>query len=328
MFLKFQPFFLIAETPLHPGSGGSLSIVDFPIQRERHTGYPKLEPSGFKGALRSLFQDLDKEIELKIGEVKINDKKNAIFPVFGPESEEDKESHAGAIAFTDAKILLFPVKSLKGIFAWVTCPHVLERFKKEMGMFNVNLPDFFKDFKERTVSSSELLIEGQVVLEEFSFQVKEEKKTKDIANWFSEKIFSEDLDQYWKEKLSKSLVILKNDEFRDFVTNSTEVITRVKISNTTGTVEEGPWTEEYLPQDTILYCVAMGSGIRIEKKEKRGFFKDLKTSIEEAEAVLDYFKKGIQEVGSAVQIGGNQTIGKGFTRIQFLQEEENGAGDK
>lgn len=31
MFLKFQPFFIIAETPVHAGSGSELGIVDLPI---------------------------------------------------------------------------------------------------------------------------------------------------------------------------------------------------------------------------------------------------------------------------------------------------------
>lgn len=43
MFLKFQPFFIIAETPVHAGSGSELGIVDLPIQRERPTAFPKIE---------------------------------------------------------------------------------------------------------------------------------------------------------------------------------------------------------------------------------------------------------------------------------------------
>jgi CRISPR-associated protein Cmr4 len=75
------------------------------------------------------------------------------------------------------------------------------------------------------------------------------------------------------------------------------------------------WTEEYLPQDTILYSIAMASPIRVEKDEAKGVFK-AETPDKEAEKVLQFFEQGIPNV---IQIGGNQTIGKGFVRIQILK---------
>ena len=39
---------LYAETSLHPGTGQTTGVVDLPIQRERHTGFPKIEATGFK----------------------------------------------------------------------------------------------------------------------------------------------------------------------------------------------------------------------------------------------------------------------------------------
>ena len=56
MFKQAKPLFLIVETPLHAGSGSDLGIVDLPIQREKHTDYPKIEASGLKGAIRETFR--------------------------------------------------------------------------------------------------------------------------------------------------------------------------------------------------------------------------------------------------------------------------------
>jgi len=324
MFLKFQPFFLIAETPIHPGSGGSLSIVDLPIQRERHTNFPKIEPSGLKGCIREVFESLEKnkkKISLKGKEIQIN--KDNISLVFGPDSQGDEESHAGAIGFTDARILLFPVKSLKGIFAWITCPQVLERFKKDMEIAGKKLPKCFETkIESGKIASKDIVIQDDlIVLEEFTFKVEVDSNVKDIAEWFARYIFPDNSYNYWKEKLKNDLVILSDDEFRDFVTNSTEVITRTKINNDTGTVQEGGlWTEEYLPQDSILYSIAMASGLRVKDDKDKDCFSEAKNSEEEAELVLEYFRNG---VGKVIQIGGNQTIGKGLTRIEFLKEEKN-----
>ena len=57
MFKIARPLFLICETPLHAGSGDALGVVDLPIQRERHTGFPKIEASSLKGALRESFEE-------------------------------------------------------------------------------------------------------------------------------------------------------------------------------------------------------------------------------------------------------------------------------
>jgi CRISPR-associated protein Cmr4 len=46
MYKIARPFFMVVETPLHAGSGMGVGIVDMPIQRERHTSFPKLEASG------------------------------------------------------------------------------------------------------------------------------------------------------------------------------------------------------------------------------------------------------------------------------------------
>jgi len=353
MFKKSKLFFIIAETPLHPGSGGEITgLVDLPIQRERHTNFPKIEASGLKGCIREAFSSL---VELNTSQKKyslietektkkllerfptlknilqdekgkeIKDKKGntliiynqAIDLIFGPEDTE--EAHAGALAFTDARILLFPVKSLKGVFTWITCPMVLERFKEDLGLAKIiddSLNIDFSTLINTLPQQTNISIESKVVLEEYTFDVKEDEKTLKIAKNLADKIFPNDAYKFWHEKLEKDLVILSDDDFEQFVTSSTEVITRTRIDDVTGTVKSGAlWTEEYLPQDTILYSIAMASPVRVEKDEAKGIFK-ADNPDKEAEKVLQFFELGIPGV---IQIGGNQTIGKGFVRIQILK---------
>ncbi|MEW5822118.1 MAG: RAMP superfamily CRISPR-associated protein, partial [Cyanobacteriota bacterium] len=57
MYKQAKPFFMIVQTPLHAGSGQDLGIVDQPIQRERHTSFPKIEGSSLKGAIREVFEE-------------------------------------------------------------------------------------------------------------------------------------------------------------------------------------------------------------------------------------------------------------------------------
>ena len=41
MFKKAKPFFIKTLSSMHVGSGSDLGIIDLPIQREKHTGFPK-----------------------------------------------------------------------------------------------------------------------------------------------------------------------------------------------------------------------------------------------------------------------------------------------
>ncbi|HOK34158.1 MAG TPA: type III-B CRISPR module RAMP protein Cmr4 [Fervidobacterium sp.] len=302
MYKKFQPFFLIVETPLHAGSGSELGVLDLPIQRERYTNFPKIEGSSLKGAIREAFETTQNGADI-------------ISLVFGP---EDGDIYAGAIGFTDAKVLCFPVKSLRGVFAWVTCPMVLNRFIEDMHMSGQEelIDNWDLSNVTNTVSKgSQALISDKIVLEEFTFQVRESDMTTKIANALSEFVFPGDaVYAYWKEKMKKDLVILSDEDFEDFVSTSTEVITRTRISNETGTVETGAlWTEEFLPQDTILYSIAMATPVRAEPSKKKELLGD--TSDEEAEKVIEFFKKGLPRV---INIGGDQTIGKGIVRTKLL----------
>lgn len=130
-------------TPMHIGSGTTLSLIDLPIQREVHTDFPVMPSSAIKGVIRASFNEQEQE------------------DIFGKGDEE------GKVIFTDGKILLFPVKSLKGVFVWITSPYVLERFKRDTEI-NVEIPKVEKD--NAVVSSNKVLMNNNnLVLEEFTF---------------------------------------------------------------------------------------------------------------------------------------------------------------
>src|SRR3972149_194764 len=125
MFKKARVMFIYTETSLHCGSGTSLGVIDLPIQREKYTDYPVCQASGVKGVVREWFEN-------KHG--KDNDK---IIKTFGPDFSNrgsDSEAFAGAATFTDARLLLFPVRSLNGVFAYTTSRFALSRLKRDLKM--------------------------------------------------------------------------------------------------------------------------------------------------------------------------------------------------
>ncbi|NLE46652.1 MAG: type III-B CRISPR module RAMP protein Cmr4, partial [Chloroflexi bacterium] len=118
--LNVKTLFLYTESATHAGTGTGLGAVDLPIQREQTTGYPIIQGSGVKGAIRSQSPSTDAE--------KAKDKN----VVFGPKSDPNSPpTFAGAAAFGDARVLLFPVRALNGVFVWITCRSVLARFVRD-----------------------------------------------------------------------------------------------------------------------------------------------------------------------------------------------------
>ncbi|MDY6991417.1 MAG: type III-B CRISPR module RAMP protein Cmr4 [Pseudomonadota bacterium] len=347
MFKEAKPLFLICETPLHVGSGDDLGIIDLPIQRERHTGFPKVESSSLKGSLRTVFEekageDVNELIKIQAtfgyDEAGLPKTIEEAFTLGEGDKKELKSAFVGCLGFTDARLLLFPVKSMKGVFAWITCPQVLRKFADEMRLCKYHsdkikldsIQNIAENIAENTVPNScELLVENkqnkkQIVLEEFTFEVNHNEQCDQLANCLANVLFSEE-HQYWKEKLRRNLVILPHDDFRDFVEHSTEVITRTKIDNETGTVKGGAlFTEEFLPTDSILYSLVLASSIAPmflnEKKfVNSGYFSEFS----QESAVIGYFKCALDNIKNIFQLGGNATLGKGIVRMIFLNNEEN-----
>ncbi|MGQ9556097.1 MAG: type III-B CRISPR module RAMP protein Cmr4 [Anaerolineae bacterium] len=297
MFETMRMIFLYVETPLHAGTGRGLGAVDLPIQRERTTGYPMVQGSSLKGCLRACFR-----------EEKCNGDDNhpELLALFGKAGSEG-ENWAGAIAPGDARILLFPVRSLAGVFAWVTSRDVLARFQREAALVKLALNwrglDAEPGKEEAWVSGETLIAGGQVVLEEFSFAPKQEVLVKTIGEWLAEKALPKESEyEYWRKALPQKLCILSEDAFRDFVLYGTEVQTHVRLDPEKKTVQKGAlWTAESLPVDTLLYAPVMATKTR----DGSGL---------SAEAVLGR----LADLNlTRVQLGGDETTGQGTVAVRF-----------
>ena len=312
-----QSLFLLCETPLHAGSGSDLGLIDLPIQRERHTGFPKVEGSSLKGALREAFEkskkgdNANRKHEETIHRIFGFDKDNAHESLKNGEKafflkKEDQE-FKGCLTVTDCRLLLMPVKSQKGVCAWVTCPRVVSKFVNEMAQigqtlsFN-NVP--FSGVSANTASSNAILIGGKVGIEEFIYDnVTVQPNTTAFAKHVATQFFA-DVNSEMHKLLSSNVLVLSDDYFAQLTELCTEVITRTKINNETGTVAQGAlFNEEYLPQESVLYSLVFF---------ENEFRKDtpLQKALKENDVQV-FFNKHLPDF---FQLGGNATIGKGIMR--------------
>jgi len=326
MFEKALIMYIYAETPIHAGSGATLGVVDLPIQRERHTGFPIIQGSSLKGVLRNSLKgvkDNGLSNKCKICPIKENDIVKEACRICG--DIFGTEEGIGGVSITDAKILAFPVRTLKGVFGWITCPLVLSRYKRDLSLvkgenINWNIPNL--NSEEAIISKdSNLKEDNYVYIEELQLKCVENEIVSTIAKEISEALPDNNIYKEIKEKLKKDLVIVSNDVFRDLINLTTEIVTRIRIDPLKGIVKEGAlWTEEYLPTDTILYSLILIPSARTlnldDLNEKlRNEIENLKNY---AEKIVKLFK--ILYDGRILQIGGDETIGKGFVRLKIRGE--------
>jgi CRISPR-associated protein Cmr4 len=317
--------YIYTETPLHVGVGPGLSSIDLPIQRERTTQYPMIQGSGIKGKLRATaeFQKLQ-DLDVIFGSSRDNEKNGA-----QTGSGEAQQDYAGALIVGDARILLFPVRSLNGVFAYTTSRDVLQRFARDLERgqasfqngWTIPTPVDESDAEPPTAlvtSPSDLAIQNNgsqektIVLEEFSFKAQTDKngEVNRIATLLAQNVlprYGTGSDStYWQDKLERSLVILPDNDFRDFVLYATEVITRIRIERETKIVKEGAlWTEEHLPTDTVLYVPIYATNSRRNGHTLTG------------EGILQRVSTLNSKPGSYLQLGGDETVGRGIVRTRW-----------
>ena len=216
----------------------------------------------------------------------------------------------GALSITDARILAFPVRSLKGVFAWVTCPAVLQRLQRDLSLAGFpEIPETIEVDPDMAYlpEGSPLLVEKNfVLLEEFEFKAKHHPGLKELFDWLPDQVFSE-ADQATRTQAEKRFVILSNDDFGHFVKHATEVMARVGLDYETKTVKQGAlFYEEFLPAETLFYSLVLADASR----DSDSNFK-----------AQDVMAELIEHLPAYLQVGGDATIGKGLCALNLKRGE-------
>ena len=304
MSYEYNILTLRAHSGIHNGSGQEYGVVDLPIQRERITNYPVLLGSSLKGALRQWMEDGVLLPKL-------------IYAIFGPENNS-QDQYAGALTVGDARLLLFPVRSLKGTFAWTTCHLALSRLKKDVA--NCNLTADMGEIPEFPQPSSTVCVGNEsrgldraqnlVVLEEYACDAEISGAVDKTAIWLSSLAGQQNKAEFLSE-LQRRLVILPDDYFQYFVSFATEVITRTHLDNDSKTVKSGQlWTEELLPAESILVATLCYSPERQKEIKDRERWPAAKLMAK------------MNKLPGRIQVGGNATVGQGICHTSWLRNSE------
>lgn len=262
---------LLAETSIHPGAGRGMGVVDLPVARETTTEYPVLVGSSLKGALRDKADAAQRDQR------------------FG------KPEHAGDLLVSDARLLLLPVRSLTGSYRWATCPHLIERYHRDIARAGLGpTSKALKDVERGTVLAAG---GGNLFLEERQFSIIGEPES-DLVNAVKPLL----LHRETQKRLSDQVAVLHDDDFAWFVRYGLPIRARNVLEDGTKK-SKNLWYEETLPPDTVMYALIMGRS-------------------DDALSALDSL---FPDDDPYLQAGGNETVGQGWFAVSLRCDDAGGA---
>jgi len=281
---------LRSVTPIHAGTGKAGGIVDLPIQRDEY-GYPCLYSSSIKGALKTALL----YAFTRMFNGNYENARRAVQALLGPEPEEE-ESFESSIAILDAYLLAIPIRSLRGVYAYVTTPVLLRKFYDRLELFinylegkqnedkkGMTKNDYEKDKPilelERLKHMIEEIERELMDKTDMAICISGEYKTLQVNELEGKVVLVEEVfldikplndelkvnkddiklisELASKLKLEKPLLVISDDIAREIIERGLIRLTRVRLSRETKTVDTGPWTEEYLPPKTVLHSLVL-----------------------------------------------------------------------
>ena len=223
---------LIAETPIHYGAETGGGAIDLPVAREAATRYPVIAGSAFKGSLKD---------------------------TLGGENDYTGSAEAaGQLIFSDIRLLLLPVRSLAGSYAWVTCPLLLERLQRDASRAGCTPP---LDFAIPKPQSGHYLspnnnLPAQLHLEERQFAKATLGSSDPEPGALVETLKSLIAHESTKTRVAKQLVVLSDQDFAWFAEFALPVNAHNRLDDDNKT-SLSLWYEETLPPDTVMYSLVL-----------------------------------------------------------------------
>ncbi len=285
--MQSKLMFLHALSPLHAGTGQGVGAIDLPIAREKGTEIPIVPGSSLKGVLRDACAALYKD--------------DTCTRIFGPDTDK-AHKHAGAVMLTDLRLVALPVRSLAGVFAWVSSPFLLKRLARDAqlaGQSNIPSTSLVVDAETAWVTGSSALKinASEVILEDAKLTT--QVQADDWADWLADRVFPGD--QTWQNEFKARFCIVHDDVMSYLLGVGTEVRARIGLKDDTKTVDTDRgalWYEEALPAESIL------AGLVAAQPNGKA-------------QPAEVFRVIGQIAGHPLQVGGNSTVGRGLCRLSI-----------
>lgn len=221
-----------AMSSVHPGTGSADGTIDMPIAREKTTNVPIIPGSTIKGVLRG----------------KADGKATSLF---------GDASRAGVIHFSDAYVLLMPVRSLAGVYALVTSPYLIRRFCRDVEICGKPRPLSDAEIHNLTIidsavahvtnASQIVLNQTRIVLEDIELRLPK-NSTVDVVSKLAVAI------KFFvpTAQVMEQLCVVHDDVMSFLLETATEVRGRNRLDDNKVVAPGQLWYEEMLPAESVL----------------------------------------------------------------------------
>jgi len=279
-------YVIITRTNMHVGSGDeAYGLVDNRVQRDVVSQLPNINASGLKGAFREYFS------------FKYEKNKEKVTDIFGtdsfekPGSDEKKiQIHkAGAFRFFNANLLSIPVRSNVKPFFRATSSYILNELTDMMNTFGYGdgfgIKEHLHSFANLEPGKGKALSfnskDKGAVLEDYEYTIENRELEHDTVAAI-------------QKIIGKNPVIMNHADFVEICDDyHLPLIARNCLEDGRST---NIWHEQVVPRESRFYFFLL-------KPQNSKYDNDLE------------FSKG-----DPVQIGGNASIGYGFTEIENIKD--------
>jgi CRISPR-associated protein Cmr4 len=313
---------LYAETPVHVGASAALGAIDLPISRERMSGLPVIPGSGLRGALRE---------HVASREEHPNRRGSDTVTLFGPPPGDESDAntpkaseHSGCVSVLDARLLLLPLRSARGGWAWATSPMVLQRLQRDLqgigaaaalGLDTLAAPKVAEGHALFSDKDSAVDLNGQLIVEDLSYTA---EASKEVTAWALalQRLFPQG-DHYepFRARLPRQLVVLHDTDLAHLSQLGMEVSTRVRIDHNTRTVAKGAlWTEEALPAESVLWSTLHFERSRVALREAPEAVREI--------LMGELFEDHDVKKGALLRVGGDSGTGRGLVGLGWARGEQ------
>jgi len=263
----------------------------------------------------------------KISDLKLDD----LEELFGTRPERiGGEQKAGSAIFIDFRLLLFPVESAKGCFAYVTSPLCLSRLCRDLktagleNLMNVPLIEGVASIAMQQLDGNKCLIppnspimlkDRRVVLANGAMvlEAEENNDVGQLADQFSEKIVPDmpGYKSYFKHIIKNHLTIISDDNLKVLVRRAMDVRVRIRLNYEKKVVVTGGlFTTENIPENTVFYSYILIPARGLEKSK-----------VSKITDLLDKIFDPAKKEGRLLIFGGDETVGRGLCRLLTLKAQ-------
>jgi CRISPR-associated protein Cmr4 len=332
--------YLYLLSPLHTG-GTTQEGNLVGIARESHTQLPYLPSSSIRGRLRASIEDIElrtllfgpelKDITGNNNQDENNDNTNTSETsqqeTLNNSTSTASQLEQGDIWIGDGSLLWIPVPSLSHGVVWVSCPMLLKRWARlqtdlpAIPAIPSDKPYITNIFKEESQKKQIFLKDARITADKLSLWSKFNSENKFIP---SNDIERNDIEQ---------VLLLPDRHFATITQMSLWRQVKIKLDEHKS-VDGGFRYEEAIPPDTLMYF-PWGVTSQVNNKElktdkaKKLFEKRKELAKKydvafqadnQAEVAKKLFIKHLEQEVKILQIGGQESLGRGFVR-QWLKQE-------